>query len=111
MHQLVGALWRRGRRLQRPEHRDTQGERHDYGEGDVEVLAHATRLTAPGPEHKWKLLLGGFAAKVKGAPNQWVGGSDKVDFQEDDCSHAATAQAAPRQQSKKNDRLRLMASC
>ena len=29
-----------GRRLQGPQHRDGQGERHDYGEGDVEVLAH-----------------------------------------------------------------------
>ena len=40
MHQLVDALRRRGRRLQGPEHRDSQGECHDYGEGDVEVLAH-----------------------------------------------------------------------
>ena len=42
VHQLVAALRRRGRRLQGPEHRDGQGERHDYGEGDVEVLAHPT---------------------------------------------------------------------
>jgi hypothetical protein len=27
VHQLVAALGRRGRRLQRPEHRDGQGER------------------------------------------------------------------------------------
>jgi hypothetical protein len=40
VHELVAALRRRGRRLQGPEHRDGQGERHDYGEGDVEVLAH-----------------------------------------------------------------------
>ena len=52
-----------GRRLQGPEHRDGQGERHNYGEGDVEVLAHATRLTAPGAEGKWKLSLGGFVVK------------------------------------------------
>ena len=52
VHELVAALRRRGRRLQGPEHRDTQGERHDYGEGDVEVLAHANRLTASGAEDK-----------------------------------------------------------
>ena len=44
VHEFVAALRRRGRRLQGPEHRDTQGERHDYGEGDVEVLAHANRV-------------------------------------------------------------------
>ena len=60
-----------------PEHRDTQGERNDYGEGDVEVLAHATRVTAPGAERKWKLSFEGFAVKWKEAPNQGVGGSDK----------------------------------
>ena len=59
VHELVAALQRRGRRLQRPKHRDGQGERHGDGEGDVEVLAHATRLTAPSVEHKWKLSLGG----------------------------------------------------
>ena len=40
MHQLVASLWRRGRRLQGPEHRDGQGERHNNGEENVEVLAH-----------------------------------------------------------------------
>jgi len=67
VHELVAALGRRGRRLQGPEHRDTQGERHDYGEGYVEVLAHATRLTAPRTEHKCKLSPGVFAAKAKAA--------------------------------------------
>ena len=77
MHQLVAALGRGGRRLQGREHRDAQGERHDYGEGDVEVLAHAIGLTAPGAEHKGKLSFGSFAVKWKAAPNQEVGGSDK----------------------------------
>ena len=40
VHQLVASLGCWGRRLQGPEHRDGQGEGHDYGEGDVEVLAH-----------------------------------------------------------------------
>ncbi|MEL0123647.1 MAG: hypothetical protein VW728_13605, partial [Paracoccaceae bacterium] len=53
------------------------GERHGEGQGDVEVLAHANRLTAPGTERKWKLSLLGFSVKVKAAPNQGVGGSDK----------------------------------
>jgi len=42
VHQLVAAVWRRGRRLQGPEHRDGQGERHYYGEENVEVLAHSS---------------------------------------------------------------------
>ena len=77
VHELVAALRRRGQRLQGPEHRYGERERHDYGEGDVEVLAHATRLTTPGLEHKQKLLLGKFAAKWKATPNQGLGGSDK----------------------------------
>ena len=40
VYQLVAALRRRGRRLQGPEHRDGQGERHNNGEENVEVLAH-----------------------------------------------------------------------
>ena len=40
VHQLIAALRRWGRRLQGPEHRDGQSERHNNGEGDVEVLAH-----------------------------------------------------------------------
>ena len=47
--ELVAALGRGGRRLQGPEHRDGQGERDDYCEGEVEVLAHALRLTG-GPQ-------------------------------------------------------------
>ena len=31
VHELVAALGRGGRRLQGPEHRNGQGERHDYG--------------------------------------------------------------------------------
>jgi len=58
VHELVAAIRRRGRRLRGPEHRDTQGERHNYGEGDVEVLAHTIGLTALVAEHKEKLLLG-----------------------------------------------------
>ena len=38
---LPSGAW--GWRLQGPEHRDGQGERHDYGEGYVEVLAHLQR--------------------------------------------------------------------
>ena len=45
----VAALGCVRRRLQGPEHRDGQGERDDYCEGDVEVLAHALRLTG-GPQ-------------------------------------------------------------
>ena len=77
MYQLVAALRCRSRRLQRPKHRDTQGERNNHGERYVEVLAHANRLTALGAEHKWKLSLGGFAVKAKEAPNHGVGDSDK----------------------------------
>ena len=44
VHELVAALGRRGRRLQRPEHCDGEGQRHDYGEGNVEVLAHGNRV-------------------------------------------------------------------
>jgi len=80
VHELVAALGRRGRRLQGPEHRDGQGERHDYGEGDVEVLAHATRLTAPGAEHKRGLSLSVLAVKWKDTQNQGLGGSDKGIF-------------------------------
>ena len=80
MHQLVAALRRRGRRLQRPEHRDGQGERHGDCKRNVEVLAHANRLTAPGTERKWNLSLGGFAAKMKAAHKQGVGGSDKPEL-------------------------------
>ena len=77
MHELVAALRGRGRRLQWPEHRDGQGERHDYGEGNVEVLAHANRVQALGLEHKEKLRLVQFSIKAKAAFNQGLGGSDK----------------------------------
>jgi len=77
VYQLVTALRRRGRRLQWPEHRDTQSERDDCCEGDVEVFAHATRLTALCQEHKEKLCFDIFAVKAKVVPNQGVGGSDK----------------------------------
>ena len=40
VYQLVAALRRRGWRLQGPEHRDGQGERHNNCEENVEVLAH-----------------------------------------------------------------------
>ena len=40
MYELVAALRRRRWRLQGPEHCDGQGERHYYGEENVEVLAH-----------------------------------------------------------------------
>jgi len=60
-----------------PEHGDGQGERHGGGQGYVEVLAHATRLTALGTERKQMLSQGIFAAKQKEASNQGVGGSDK----------------------------------
>ena len=36
-----------GRRLQGPEHRDGQGERHDYGKVNVEVFAHPPLLMGP----------------------------------------------------------------
>ena len=42
--ELVAALGRRGWRVQGPEHRDGQGERHGEREGDVEVLAHVNRV-------------------------------------------------------------------
>ena len=80
MHDFVTPIRRWRRRLQGPEHRDTQGERHDNGEGDVEVLSHAIGLTASGAEHKWKLSPGVCAVKAKGAVNQGVGGSDKPIF-------------------------------
>ena len=63
MHELVASLRRWGRRLQGPEHRDTQGERHGERQGDVEVLANSHRLKALGKEHKGKLSFGSFAVK------------------------------------------------
>ena len=82
VHQLVAALRRRGRRLQGPEHCDGEGQRHDNGEGDVEVLAHKNRLTALGAEHKEKLSPLGFADEAKEAHNQGLGGSDKGVFED-----------------------------
>ncbi len=78
MHELVAAL--RRRLVHWPEHRDGQGERHGDGEGDVQVLAHANRLTARGAEQKCKLSLGVYAVKWKEAENQGLGGSDKHRF-------------------------------
>ena len=52
MHQLVASLGRWGWRLQGPEHRDGQGERHGKREGDVEVLAH--RLECIDPQSQWQ---------------------------------------------------------
>ena len=40
MPKLIAALGHRWGRLERPEHGDTQGDRHKGCEGDVEVLAH-----------------------------------------------------------------------
>ena len=40
VYQLVAALRRRGWRLQGPEHRDGQGERHGDCKRNVEVLSH-----------------------------------------------------------------------
>ena len=53
VHKLVAALRRWGRRLQGPEHRDGQGERHDYGEENVEVLAHL--LGCIDPHCQWQV--------------------------------------------------------
>ena len=47
VHELVAALRCRGRRLQGPEHRNGQGERHDDCKRYVEVLAHAPRFIDP----------------------------------------------------------------
>jgi hypothetical protein len=44
VHELVAALGRGRRDLKRPEHGNRQYDRHSSGEGDVEVLAHATRV-------------------------------------------------------------------
>ena len=57
MHELVAALRRWGRRLQGPEHRDGQGERHDYGEENVEVLAHP--LGFIDPHFQWQAQASG----------------------------------------------------
>lgn len=35
VNKFIASLWRGGRRLQRPKHRDGQDERHDYGEENV----------------------------------------------------------------------------
>ena len=53
VHKLVAALRRWGRRLQGPEHRDGQGERHDYGEENIEVLAHP--LECMDPHFQWQV--------------------------------------------------------
>ena len=42
---FVAPLRRWGRRLKRPEHRDSQRDGHDEGHGYVEVLAHAIGCT------------------------------------------------------------------
>ena len=86
MHELVAAFRRRGWRLQGPEHRDGEGERHDYGEWDVKVLAHANRLTAQVAEHKEKLRFEKFAAKWKEAHNQRLGCFDMSMFWARGCS-------------------------
>ena len=57
MHELVAALQRWGRRLQRPEHCDGQGERHDHGEENVEVLAHP--LSCIDPQFQWQVRASG----------------------------------------------------
>ena len=62
VHELVAALRRRGRLVQWPEHRDSQGERHDYGEENVEVLAHP--LGFIGPQSQWQALA--FVGCVRG---------------------------------------------
>ena len=40
VHQLIASFRRRGRLIHWPEHRDGQGERHNNGKENVEVLAH-----------------------------------------------------------------------
>ena len=44
---LVTPLGHWGRRLKRPEHRDSQRDGHDEGHGYVEVPAHAVGVPAP----------------------------------------------------------------
>ena len=57
MHKFVAALRRWGRRLQGSEHRDGQGERRDYGEENVEVLAHS--LGCIDPHFRWQVQASG----------------------------------------------------
>jgi hypothetical protein len=52
VHQLVTALGRGRRRLQRPEHGNCQGDCHDGCEGYVEVLAHGGGVRGRKPKAK-----------------------------------------------------------
>ena len=63
VHELVASLRRRGRRLQGPEHRDGQGERHNNGEGDVEVLAHPPGCIGRAEQRQARASVGVLSAK------------------------------------------------
>ena len=67
VYDFITSIWARGRLMDGRKHGHCQNSRHDECQGDVEVLAHANRLTALGTERKWNLSLGGFAAKMKAA--------------------------------------------
>ena len=80
VHQLVAALRRWGRLMNRPKHGHCQNCGYNQSEGDIEILAHANRLTAPGAERKQMLSPGVFAVKVKDSQNQGLGCSNKYLF-------------------------------
>ena len=61
MHELVASLRHWGRCLQGPEHRDGQGERHNNGEGDVEVLAHPPGCIGRAEQRQARASVGVFS--------------------------------------------------
>ena len=58
---LVAPLGRWGRRLKRPEHRNSQRDGHKEGHGYVQVLAHAVGCT--GAKLRRQAAAGSFVAK------------------------------------------------
>ena len=63
--EFVAALRRRGRRLQGPEHRDGQGERHGERQGDVEVLAHLPGCSGRAKQRQARAIVGHIHGKVE----------------------------------------------
>ena len=58
MHELVAALGRRGRRLQGPEHRDGQGERHGDGVRGMSRYLRMAGVYGAGPNASGSCRLG-----------------------------------------------------
>ena len=73
VYDFVTPLRRRGRRLKRPEHRDCQDGRDDNCEGDIEILAHSQRLSAPHARRKLMFRIGHFGLSRNPRTNRSLG--------------------------------------